>query len=228
MNALRETRIIDEGAAFDEAKTVIAAELDVNKQVRSLQERLNLARELEAKGQVKLFEAEIKRVQRAFMVDHMNPYPEVTRDMAMDAMCGPIKKDQRDDETMQKLAPSGTFEGTSLLRALLYSQLSPGHTISIPRLGQGYNQNWYGRGTHKYDLEQATVMMPGLGIEGATESEVLLPMSALCRLKEAKEKDIFDHFQVWRPTEYKAPDPWLVGVYRAGLKWRYFKICDWR
>lgn len=76
----------------------------------------------------------------------------------------------------------------------------------------------YRRFTYQLKREQIGVVGVCAGYEDTD-----LPNAALIRLKEAKDKDIFDWFEVWYPTEH-APDPWLVGCFQG----KFYKICDWR
>lgn len=273
-------RTHDEATAFAEAKAQDDGKQAMTQEVRSLKESAKIAKQIGAKGQVFMFEKEIKRVGRAYRVRHENPYPEVTKAEAMDAMCEPIqKKTEAEKRKASGMADhmydalKDAFNGvvatelnqlrqSQQLRGDTSNQLSnmmnawyskqtlaslntpgflssqPGAFISVDpaaQLGATYLQ--YGRGlgyseqTHKYDLACAPLMIEGTNAnrsEGMSDYQAMLPMSALCRLKEAKEKDIFDSFEVWRPSEWKAPDPWLVGVHMDQGRAVYFKVCDWR
>jgi hypothetical protein len=255
-----QTRIVDEVAAIDQALNVVAAESSTKKAIRSLRERLTIAKDVKAKGQVRMLEAAIIQTERAFRIEHMNPYPEVTRQMALDAMCEPIKEEptpepqpmtgSRLNSFMQYALGSALRDNLKLAdfeRQLIeHSAMQMANTMNMPRqwIGSpiGVRGQWdqstessaFNRKTHKYGLACEILNMTDLAVEGSRDTAVMLPMSALCRLKEAKAKNMFGHFEVWRPSEWKAPDPWLVGVYERQANGaenflpRYYKVCDWR
>lgn len=254
---LEKNRITDELKAYDFALEGLTKQKELQGTLRSLKQRRILANELGAKGQVRLFDREIVRTGRAYRIQHQNPYPECNKTDAMDAMCEPIKPDVPSELEQVKGSMNENMRNT-LANALWHTQkmfsidTSQSLRKSVNQL-QAYqnammnqqidqmrpylNNPWdrgYSRQTHKYDLACEILNLEDMSVEGSSDTAVLLPMSALCRMKEAKEKNLFDHFQVWRPSEWKAPDPWLVGVYypektpdltQDAL---YFKVCDWR
>ena len=240
-------RIADELKAQDLAITADKERLASRNDIRNLNERLKLARSMKLKGQVVLFENAIKQRHRKWAIEHVNPYPEVTKDMARDAMCEPIKGDE---EARRK---SGlTYDQFDALRFALGdiqqmqrrldAQVAQ-HAFStyLARPGSWLELGGFvgtpSRQTHKYDLACEPLYVEGandIRAEGSADTQVMLPMAALCELANAKNKDLFDSYQVWRPKEWKAPDPWLVGVYikrdeRGQAQGaRFFKLCDWR
>lgn len=262
---LEKNRIADEEKAHDYVLEGIAKAVEIKKTVRGFKQRLDIAKELRASGQVKLFERAIDKVERAYKIAHQNPYPECTKQEAMDAMCEPIKPQEPSpvekvkgsmndnmrktlDRAMQS-AQRITMQDNSMRQAInqmqAYQQAMRVDTLSAFRFvtqpGQMFGLSaqmagsWdrqfiggYSRATHKYDLSCAPLRLGKL-VEGDRETDTMLPMSALCRLKEASDKKMFDAFEVWRPAEWKAPDPWLVGVWHEdnGVT-HYFKVCDWR
>lgn len=260
---LEKNRITDEKKAHEFALEGIVKEQEIKIQVRGFKQRLGLAKELKAKGQVRLFERAIGKIERAYRIAHKNPYPECTKQEAMDAMCDPIKPPEPSpvekvkgslNENMRKALTSAmrdaerlmareqdrklrqTIDQMEIYRQAMHPQQRwvdasafSGMSAQVfqPRWASTFGSN--SRSTHKYDLACATLNMADMAVEGSLDTEVMLPMAALCRLKEAKEKKMFDSFEVWRPAEWKAPDPWLVGVWNEDDgKTHYFKVCDWR
>lgn len=255
---LEKNRIADELTAFDFALEGASKQQELRGTLHGLKQRRDLAKDLGAKWQADLFELEIVRAERAYRVRHENPYPECSKTDAMDAMCEPIAARNADSENFKRTlnedmrnALSGALRAIETLEARdqnqmlqnsvnrmqayqtdvrLMGAMQAGAYFGLdPRMSaawQGYSPQ-----THKYDLACETLNLVGQEVEGSLDTEVMLPMSALCRLKEAKEKNLFDHFEVWRPSEWKAPDPWLVGVWyedKRHAKSHYFKVCDWR
>lgn len=257
---LEKNRITDELKAFDFALEGLTKQKELQGTLRSLKQRRNLAQELGAKGQVRLFDREIVRTGRAYRIEHQNPYPECNKTDAMDAMCEPLKSKESSpleaikgtmNQNMQKtlgnamgsiMGLGGLGSDQSIRKSISQLQAYQ-NAMSLNDLQNAYhyatvqmNNPWsrgYSRSTHKYDLACEVLNLNDLKVEGSSDTEVMLPMSALCRMKEAKEKNLFDHFEVWRPADWKAPDPWLVGVYyktdgRSQGTTHYYKVCDWR
>ncbi len=244
MNRVTDKRIADEKVAIEEALESLAAETKTEQYVRSLRERLELAKSINAKGQVQLIEKEITKTERAFKIEHRNPYPEVTKDDARNSMCEPTALEPFQSKALQSaledveklLAQEGIKTGAQLKRHVdLFGDEHLRREYDYVALDVFGSRRE--RQTHKYDLacEVLTVGEPQnfVTYEGRHDTEVMLPMAALCRLKEAADKNMFDAYEVWRPSEWKAPDPWLVGVQviqnrNEDTKRRYFKVCDWR
>lgn len=261
---LEKNRITDEKKAHEFALEGIVKEHEIKIQVRGFKQRLELAKELKARGQVRLFERAIGKIERAYRIAHKNPYPECTKQEAMDAMCEPIKppepspvekvkgslnenmrkaltsamqdaerlmEREKDRTLRQSINQIGTYERMMNMQQERWGLGLGGFSGLSAQMGSTWARQSMGfsNQTHKYDLACATLNMADLSVEGSLDTEVMLPMAALCRLKEAKEKKMFDSFQVWRPAEWKAPDPWLVGVWNEeDGKTHYFKVCDWR
>ena len=256
---LEKNRIKDEAAAFDFAIEGRDKKTELRRALRGLEQRRELATELGAKGQVRLFDIEIVRLGRSYRIRHENPYPECNKTDAMDAMCEPIAEHKSDiekvkasmNENMQSALQKAmgqaerlfNLDRSNLLRQSVNQQQAYLNAMMNDRMdamsymaGMMLNNPWsrgYSRQTHKYDLVCEVLNLADLKVEATAETAVMLPMSALCRLKEAKEKNLFDHFEVWRPAEWKAPDPWLVGVFyetdgRSPGTAHYYKVCDWR
>lgn len=252
---LEKNRINDELKAFDFALEGLTKQKELRGMLRGLKQRLDLAKELGAIGQARLFDRELVRTERAYRIQHENPYPECNKTDAMDAMCEPIAEHKSDIEKV-KVSMNERMRET-LDKALMDSErvfnLQDSNILrrsfnELQAYRSAFNQRsdamqfimnnpWatgYSRKTHKYDLACEVLNLADLKVEGTLDTEVMLPMSALCRMKEAKEKNLFDHFEVWRPAEWKAPDPWLVGVWYDAAERRslgnahYYKVCDWR
>lgn len=168
-----------------------------------LQQRMQLAAELGLRNQQIMIGKEIKVLE----VLQKCTWPEVTPGEARNAMC-PI-------EIVSFKQPVKWYQriyGTDLRKCAFieYSSMF-GHNRCNDTEDHGHTKQL------------------GLEMESVEGTGAQLPMAALLRLKEAKAKNFFESFQVWRPetaseAEARMLDPWLVGVVNG----RYFKLCDWR
>lgn len=181
----------------------------------ALEQKLELAKELGLVSQVEMLEGEIRQNE----IDQRNPYPEVTKKEACIAMLPkevvahktyliPCRHIIRYQLATIKQWPIrcwkwGKHEHTKYLKELLTETVGFGQEQTNSYLGSSYK--W------------------------VVKEKAKLPLSAMIRLKEAKEKNFFESFQIWRPEteseqEARLLDPWLVGV----LNDRFYKIADWR
>lgn len=169
-----------------------------------LQQKLELAKELGLTQQMAMICNEI----RISKLEQTCTYPEVTQQEARAAMC-PI--------TVTEFKPK--WVGFMKKEKCGYEVMPRGFTLfSGPHPCEKIDKHSH---TDQLGLRSEILQL--------TEEKTLLPLAALIRMKEAKEKNVFESFQVWRPetaseAEARKLDPWLVGVVGN----RYFKLCDWR
>lgn len=173
----------------------------------ALEQKLELAKELGLKDQVSLIHKEIKINE----LEQKNTYLEVTRAEARGAMC-PKKEIKFEQKMIGKWWRKDWAECQWGRNAWSFMSKDCGRTDTHIHIAQP--------GLH--------AEIPGRPMTELAEPTPL-PMAALIRMKEAKEKNIFDHFEVWRPEtdseeKTRLEDPWLVGAVGS----RYFKLCDWR
>lgn len=224
--------------------------------IKKLEECLALARELNVVNQIPLYEAEIKASTKRWKIDHQNPYPEVTREDAMDAMCEPLIVCEKHEKAACAMC---RIRDARMVKDYKFKLWADAVVIAAPNNGLTPHQgqalgnallaaqqiNWQQQGAalgqqQQYtDTHTATFPMWGIANQlgniqriSPTVYPAMLPLPALIRLKEAKEREIFDSYEVWRPVtkeEYaQLTDPWLVGIVYDDGKMRCFKLCDWR
>lgn len=176
----------------------------------TLNQRLELAKELGLVSQVAMLEMEMQEVQ----FEQVNTYQLVTKAEAQKAMCQ-SKSHKHGSRWMS-------------CRHILFYQLATIKEWPV-RCGK--------TGIHEHVVYAQEIASESIGFgqkvatqfgEFAVQEITRLPMAAMLRLKEAKEKGFTD-FEVWRPETNdeklrRELDPWLVGV-RFG---KFYKLCDWR
>lgn len=199
----------------------------------SLEQKLELAKELGLVAQVEMIENEIQKGK----FEKLCPYPEVTMNQAREAMCEPYFF------KYERPGPITVFMNMGILLSKhacrwCWSNEAYGYFDRKEQKNLDDRDKTHEHHVFRYFLKKEEV---GLGQkatshfngEGSVQYEVReiteLPMAAMLRLKEAKDKNLFSSFEIWRPEsmsekEARLHDPWLVGVFDN----RYFKLCDWR
>lgn len=187
--------------------------LELKQKTNQFEERIAIAKELGLENQVSL----LKRAMKIFDIEQKNTYPEVTIKDAREAMCPKTTTE---------------FKAKRINRWKFWDKDWAECEVILQQQGIFTNSDVVCEKIvdHNHVDQKAIVRehMSGKDI-GYGENITLLPMAALLRMKEAKDKNIFHSFEVWRPEseseqEARLLDPWLVGV----IGQRYFKLCDWR
>lgn len=182
----------------------------LEQKTHGLQEKLELAKSLGLIAQVQMIEEEIKRI--AF--DQKNIYPQVTEEEAQEAMC---EKEIHQHKGWKSCRFFTKYRYQHIQENPIYCGKWKAHTHI--KFKQQLKKETIGFG-------QKELSMFG---EYTVKESTTMPMAALLRLKEAKDKNFFDSFQIWRPEtesekEARLLDPWLVGIHQG----KAYKLCDWR
>lgn len=184
----------------------------VEQKKHGLEQKLELAKELELKEQVAMIWKEIKVCD----IEQTTTYEKVTVEKCRELLC---------PKTVTEFKAKRIGHILPWKRDWVECQHGKREEAFMFSLFLGLNSACEKIVCHTH-TEQPQIVREKLGTEKNTTA---LPTAALILMREAKSRNLFDHFEIWRPetqaeTKARLDDPWLVGC----VDNHFYKLCDWR